>query len=229
MLAVISLIFWLLVIPFCIGLIPANFISAEKRSPGFVLLSGYFGMWAIFELAAVPAVLWVEYNNFKVASSVFTVLTLLGAAAGVWLLYGNKKSGRQGLIWGNARMPDFQGVTSNLKAKKDENVRNVDRSRVRAAVIAKRFLTGAGVEWLLFFALLGFQLYKAAAFTSFDGDDAYYVVESLIAQEAGVMYRILPLTGGSTGLDVRHAMAVFPLGVAFRCGRGCTPRLCPMW
>lgn len=215
MLAVISLIFWLLVIPFCIGLIPANFISAEKRSPGFVLLSGYFGMWAIFELAAVPAVLWVEYNNFKVASSVFTVLTLLGAAAGVWLLYGNKKSGRQGLIWGNARMPDFQGVTSNLKAKKDENVRNVDRSRVRAAVIAKRFLTGAGVEWLLFFALLGFQLYKAAAFTSFDGDDAYYVVESLIAQEAGVMYRILPLTGGSTGLDVRHAMAVFPMWVAF--------------
>lgn len=29
------------------------------------------------------------------------------------------------------------------------------------------------------------------------------------------MYRILPLTGGSTGLDVRHAMAVFPMWVAF--------------
>ena len=100
MLAVISLIFWLLVIPFCIGLIPANFISAEKRSPGFVLLSGYFGMWAIFELAAVPAVLWVEYDNFKAASSVFTVLTLLCAAAGVWLLYRNGKAGKPGLLAG---------------------------------------------------------------------------------------------------------------------------------
>lgn len=195
MLAVIGLIFWLLVIPFCIGLIPANFISAEKRSPGFVLLSGYFGMWALFELAAVPAVLWVEYDNFKVAFAVFTVLTLLSAAAGVWLLYQNGKAGKPGLLTGK------RGVS--------------ERSGVRAAVIAKRFLTGTGIEWLLFFVLLGFQLYKAVAFASFDGDDAYYVVESLIAQEAGVMYRILPLTGGSTGLDVRHAMAVFPMWVAF--------------
>lgn len=215
MLAVIGLIFWLLVIPFCIGLIPANFISAEKRSPGFVLLSGYFGMWALFELAAVPAVLWVEYDNFKVASAVFTALTLLSAAAGVWLLYQNGKAGKPGLVWGSAGMLDFHGRTSNLKVKNDASVINADCPEVRAAVMAKRFLTGTGIEWLLFFVLLGFQLYKAVAFASFDGDDAYYVVESLIAQEAGVMYRILPLTGGSTGLDVRHAMAVFPMWVAF--------------
>ena len=179
MLPVISFIFWLLIIPFCIGLIPANFIPAEKRSPGFVLLSGYFGMWALFEIAAVPAVLWVEYNNFKAASAVFTVLTLFCAAAGILLLC------RNGIIVGWKPCP------------------------------VKSLLTEAGIMWLIFFLLLGFQLYRAAAFASFDGDDAYYVVESLIAQEAGVMYRILPLTGGSTGLDVRHVMAVFPMWVAF--------------
>ena len=179
MLPVISFIFWLLIIPFCIGLIPANFIPAEKRSPGFVLLSGYFGMWALFEIAAVPAVLWVEYNNFKAASAVFTVLTLFCAAAGILLLC------RNGIIVGWKPFP------------------------------VKSLLTEAGIMWLIFFLLLGFQLYRAAAFASFDGDDAYYVVESLIAQEAGVMYRILPLTGGSTGLDVRHAMAVFPMWVAY--------------
>lgn len=193
MTAIISLLFWLLVVPFCIGLIPANFISADKRSPGFVLLSGYFGMWALFEISAVPAVLWVEYNNFKAASAVFTAFTLLGAAAGVWLLYRNGKAGRPGLL---------VGKWAECGRRRKENG-------------AKRFFRGTGVEWLLFFVLLGFQLYKAVAFTSFDGDDAYYVVESLIAQEAGVMYRILPLTGGSTGLDVRHAMAVFPMWVAF--------------
>lgn len=179
MLPVISFIFWLLIIPFCIGLIPANFIPAEKRSLGFVLLSGYFGMWALFEIAAVPAVLWVEYNNFKAASAVFTVLTLFCAAAGILLLC------RNGIIVGWKPFP------------------------------VKSLLTEAGIMWLIFFLLLGFQLYRAAAFASFDGDDAYYVVESLIAQEAGVMYRILPLTGGSTGLDVRHVMAVFPMWVAF--------------
>lgn len=227
MLPVISFIFWLLIIPFCIGLIPANFIPAEKRSPGFVLLSGYFGMWAIFELAAVPAVLWVEYDNFKAASSVFTVLTLLCAAAGVWLLYRNGKAGKPGLLAGkwadggrqkNAAEGMGRGdgtAARNVADKKSDKSVNSGDSRARLVVMAKKFLTGPGIEWLLFFVLLVFQLYRAVAFTSFDGDDAYYVVESLIAQEAGVMYRILPLTGGSTGLDVRHAMAVFPMWVAF--------------
>lgn len=197
MTAFIGLLFWLVVIPFCIGLIPANFISVEKRSPGFVLLSGYFGMWALFEISAVPAVLWVEYSNFKAASAVFTALTLFCAAAGIVLLYRNGKAGKPGLVVGNAGARGFGGTRAGLKS------------------VVKKLLTGTGIEWLLFFILLGFQLYKAVAFSSFDGDDAYYVVESLIAQEAGVMYRILPLTGGSTGLDVRHAMAVFPMWVAF--------------
>lgn len=229
MLAVISLLFWLLVIPFCIGLIPANFIPAEKRSPGFVLLSGYFGMWALFEIAAVPAVLWVEYDNFKIASAVFTVFTLLSAASGVVLLYRNGKAGAPGLmlgtrgISGRRRMEGFGNSTRCKKGaeerdaaeeKSDANVR-ISGLGTRVTAVAKRLLAGTGVGWLLFFVLLGFQLYKAVAFTSFDGDDAYYVVESLLAQEAGVMYRILPLTGGSTGLDVRHAMAVFPMWVAY--------------
>ena len=218
MTAIISLLFWLVVVPFCIGLIPANFISAEKRSPGFALLSGYFGMLAIFELAAVPAVLWVEYDNFKVASAVFAVLTLLSAAAGVVLLYRNAKAGKPGLVAGKL-WKDSQGQkmsgTNGAGNKNDIGVRNSGDRKMRAAAALKRLLTGTGVEWLIFFILLGFQLYKAVAFSSFDGDDAYYVVESLIAQEAGVMYRILPLTGGSTGLDVRHAMAVFPMWVAF--------------
>ena len=218
MLAVISLVFWLLVIPLCIGMIPANFISAEKRSPGFALLSGYFGMWALFALSAVPAVLWVEYDNFRVASAVFTVLTLLCAAAGVWLLYRNGKAGKPGLVAGKQRKGAGrrkEGGVHGRGGKNDESVMFQGGAGARLKAVAKRLFTGADIAWLLFFLLLGFQLYKAVAFTSFDGDDAYYVVESLIAQEAGVMYRILPLTGGSTGLDVRHAMAVFPMWVAF--------------
>ncbi len=180
----ISFLFWLGVIPFCIGLIPANFISSEKRNPGVVLLAGYFGMWALFEIAAVPAVLWVKYDNFRAASAAFTVLALLLAAAGLWLMYRNYRAGRPGLVCGQA---DF----------------------------LKRLSAAEWAEWLLFFLLLGFQMYKAAAFASFDGDDAYYVVESLIAQESDVMYRILPYTGRPTDLDVRHALAVFPMWVAF--------------
>ena len=182
MAAVISFIFWLLVIPFCIGLIPSNFISAEKRSPGFVLLSGYFGMWALFEISAVPAVLWVEYNNFKVASGVFTVLTLACAAAGTVLLYRNMKAGKPGLIMGNRRTGSLWRKNS-ADDESDTNVRIENRAGTHIKTIAKDLLTGTGVEWLLFFILLGFQLYRAVAFTSFDGDDAYYVVESLMSRK----------------------------------------------
>ncbi len=205
MLSVVSLVFWLAVIPFCIGLIPAAFISSEKRSLGFVLLAGYFGMWALFELAAVPAVLWVEYRNFRVASAVFTVLSLFGAAVGICLLYRNARAGKPGLIAGSGL---WRGA-----GKKNDTIVTMDGGlKARVAALTKRLPAGESAFWILFFVLLGFQLYKAVAFASFDGDDAYYVVESLIAQEADVMYRILPLTGGSTGLDVRTRWRSFPCG-----------------
>lgn len=183
MLHILSLLFWLVIIPFCIGLIPANFISAGRRNPGFTLLAGYFVMWAIFEVAAIPAVIFVRYNNFRTASVCFMALGILSAAAGLWLAF------RQWRAAGHIKEMPLQ--------------------HIRQMSWTERVL------WLLFLALLGFQLYKAAAFTSFDGDDAYYVVESLIAQQADVMYRILPYTGRPTDLDVRHALAVFPMWVAF--------------
>lgn len=185
MTSIISLLFWLVIIPFCIGLIPANFIASDKRSPGFTMLAGYFVMWALYGLVTIPAVLWVEYHNFRTASVWFTVGAVLCAIGGVLLWYRNYRKGGPGLVTGSGGF------------------------RIRAMSWEER------IEWLLFLGVLGFQLYQAAACTSFDGDDAYYVTESLLAQEAGVMYRILPYKGGSTGLDVRHALAVFPMWIAF--------------
>ena len=63
----------------------------------------------------------------------------------------------------------------------------------------------------------------------FDGDDSYYVVQSVLADQTGVLNRIRPYTGLSTGLDVRHAFASLPLWEAYvarplwrtRCCRWC--------
>ncbi len=181
MVQLIGLLLWLVIIPVGIGLIPVHFLAADKRKPGIVLLAGYFGMWAVFEVVTIPAVIFVKYNNFKVASGCFMALAILCAAAGIWLACRDRKE------W-----------------------------KLTSPVLLVRELSWAErVEWLLFFILLFFQLYKAAAYTSFDGDDAYYVVESLIAQQADVMYKILPYTGRPTDLDVRHVLAVFPMWVAF--------------
>ena len=198
MLSVISLIFWLLIIPFCIGMIPANFISPYKRNPGVVILAGYFCMWAVFEVVTIPAVLFVKYHNFSVASDCFTVISILCAIAGLLVWYRNTKNDRPGLVFGADRNTNGRSVTNG-----------------KGILLFRNMTWPERIEWLLFAALIGFQLYKAVAYASFDGDDAYYVVESLLAQQADVMYRILPYTGRPTDLDVRHVLAVFPMWVAF--------------
>ena len=70
-------------------------------------------------------------------------------------------------------------------------------------------------QWIIVLLLIGFQLFMAVSHSFFDGDDAYYVVQSVIADESDSLYRILPYTGRSTDLDLRHAMAVFPLWIAY--------------
>lgn len=75
--------------------------------------------------------------------------------------------------------------------------------------------------WFVFACIVLFQMYMAVTNLFFDGDDAYYVVESLLAQQAGVMNTILPYTGMSTTLDIRHALSVITMWEAFiaeRCG-----------
>jgi hypothetical protein len=208
MVAIVSLLFWLVVIPFCIGMIPVNFISPSKRNPGLVILAGYFCMWAVFEVVTIPAVLFVKYDNFQVASNCFTVASLLCAVVGVVLWQRNMR----GRLFGDGRtsLPDKAVVTEPTRVSEFTQNRKAGLTS-----IIKRASLWEHIEWLIFFALVGFQLYKAVFYTSFDGDDAYYVVESLIAQQADVMYRILPYTGGTTSLDVRHALAVFPMWIAF--------------
>lgn len=71
------------------------------------------------------------------------------------------------------------------------------------------------VLWAVFALLLVFQLVQAVRMTYGDGDDAYYVAVSTLAEESNQMYLKLPYTGGTTGLDARHGLAPFPIWIAF--------------
>ncbi len=63
--------------------------------------------------------------------------------------------------------------------------------------------------------LLLIQLVCAVVMTYGDGDDAYYVAVSTIANESNTMYMINPYSYGATGLDIRHGLAPFPIWIAF--------------
>ena len=70
-------------------------------------------------------------------------------------------------------------------------------------------------SWVIFLGLLLFQLYQAVALAYADGDDAYYVAMSGMAENSGRMYEKIPYTGWPSELDVRHGMAPFPIWIAY--------------
>lgn len=73
----------------------------------------------------------------------------------------------------------------------------------------------AKVFWFVVFLLISFQLYMSVAYQYTDGDDAYYVANSVVTEASDLMYRIIPETGKMTDLDIRRAPTSFSIFIAF--------------
>ena len=69
--------------------------------------------------------------------------------------------------------------------------------------------------WLALFLLLGLQAYYFVSHQHLDGDDSFYVAQSLIADKTGDLYLRDPNTGYVGALDGRHAMAALPVFIAW--------------
>ena len=178
-----GLILWLLIVPFCMGLLPLPLLGKKDRTPGVALIAGYILLFTLLELVGIPVVLVVVYNGFTAFKWWFTPVLFLCAAIGVFFTLKAKKSG---LAW------NFGGLTGWKAISLEEKL-----------------------VLVLFLLLVGFQMYMAFTRASFDGDDAYYGVQAVVAQQIDTLYRINPYTGRSAPLDVRHALALFPIWEAF--------------
>lgn len=178
-----SLVVWLLLVPFCLGLVPVYFMSERDRTPGTALVAGYLVTFALFELVGIPVELTLVYHSFTALSRWFEAACLLLSALGAGLTVRRSRKGQEtALLLENG----WKSIGPEEK-----------------------------IGYLIFLALLGFQMYMAFTRASFDGDDAYYVVQGGIAQQMDSLYRINPYTGRSAPLDVRHAMALMPIWQAF--------------
>lgn len=180
---IISLIFWLIVIPFGLGLLPAILLPEKERSVGTIFLSGYLFWFALFELVGIPVVIFKVYHGYSLLVVLFAAISIALALAGVSYTLIRKKKGYAISLPGKA---DWKSISIEDK-----------------------------LFWLLFVLIVGFQLYMSFTRASFDGDDSYYVVQGVIAQQTDTLYRINPNTGRSAPLDVRHALALIPIWEAF--------------
>lgn len=207
-LQILVLILWLLVLPVCMGLLFLPFIKRRRGAgavlsvmPGFALeqseappyvmesfavalVSGYILEFALVELIGIPMVIYVVYNGFSTFMKVLVPVLILLAILGLCVAFCcKKKEKRQAFYAVGGRFDSFFGEIS-LEGK---------------------------LLWILFLAMVLFQMYMSFTRASFDGDDAYYGVQALIAQQVDTLYRVNPYTGRSAPLDVRHALALFPV------------------
>ena len=178
------LFIWMVVVPVLAGSLPCSLLPKQKRTPGVLILTGYLLTFSVFEVLALPILLFTYGGNFRLLCVLFSVVMVILVIIGVV-----RCGGPSGVVTVN-------GLSGS----------DTDRQKSRIIVC---------VLWLIFAGILVFQLYMAFTHLTFDGDDAYYVASSVITDETGTMYRILPYTGGSTKLDVRHALALFPMWIAY--------------
>lgn len=182
--AIVKLLYWLLLLPFLLGIFPLCGMPKEKRTPGVQYLSGFFVMLAVFQLFAVPLVLReADISVLMLLNLVVTSLLAVGAIV-VLVQRLRKKTWSVSLLHG------------------------VDKGMSRSTLVF------TFCYWCIFLCILAFQLYMAVTRASFDGDDAYYVAQSVMADQNGSMYEVDPYTGAAARFDARHATATVTMWIA---------------
>ena len=185
---------WAGVIPVLMGLLPTSFLARQRRRTHIIIITGYLCAFSLFELLGVPILFFMK-GDFRLLVRLYSILAPLTAFAGII------RCARVG----GCRLPAIVEVLG---------ARWMD-SETMQLIRAKRSSAGqALLFWGIFGVLFGFQLYMAYTRASYDGDDAYYVAQSLISWQTDTMYRWDPYTGVSTELDGRHAMAMIPMWIA---------------
>ena len=197
-----SLILWMLIVPFCVGLL-ANFIlPRSRRTIGITFILGYLVYMGVFEIVAIACMTRITYSAFTYCCRIFIVCALILAVAGVVRSVLKLKNGEKNYL-------------TLFPGEAHADVYDLMSPRSNPGFYKMDYPKESMIYWGVFFVILAFQMVMAVVMASFDGDDAFYVVESLLAQQADVMNTILPYTGTSTYLDIRHALAVITMWIAF--------------
>ena len=197
-----ALLLWLLIMPFCVGLLVNFILPRSRRTVGITFILGYLVYMGVFEVVAIGCMLGATFSAFTYCRRIFiaimVILAILGIVRSLLKLSHGEKNYLT-LFPGEAHADVFD----LMSPRSDPGFYKLDYSEESI------------IYWGIFFAIMVFQMVMSVVMASFDGDDAYYVVESLLAQQADVMNTILPYTGTSTSLDIRHALAVITMWIAF--------------
>lgn len=183
------LILWLFLIPLAVGMIPTIFVDKRQQNIGFMWTMGHILLWAVFQVICVGFIMTEGYTIYLVVEKHFPyVVSVFGIVSAGLALMGV-------ILW-------------SLYCKKQK--RRLYLHPIRWTKNKQECLF-----WGIFLLLLLIQLVNSVTMRYADGDDAYYVAVSTITESNNTMYKIQPYSVGSTGLNIRHSLAPFPIWIAF--------------
>ncbi|RKM59507.1 hypothetical protein D6856_09820 [Butyrivibrio sp. XB500-5] len=193
--SVVRLIFWMLAVPFFIGQLFNFILPSDKkhRTFGITYLLGLLIYFAVFEVISIPCMVLIKYSAFKYCIWIYGVISVVLALLGACKYFGFLFTGKD------------DSADRDIKTSLDYV------SDLKSMKIDTKIYFG------IFIALVLLQMVMTLVYAPFDGDDAYYVVQSLQAQQLDVMNTVNPYLGRSNLLshEYRHALAVITMWIAF--------------
>lgn len=192
------------------GLAVVSLFKTENRSLGLILPAGYLLMLLSFEIVTLPILLAIDFDNFNYVVRIYTpvMILLAGVGSGIALKCAGGVSGLKEYFG------SMLGIYRLHKDSKNDSLNGQNAPTGKFSFLTYGKYDGI-IVWIIAAAVLVYILVMTQTRVIFDGDDAYYVVQSLIAQQNKSMYVTLPYTGGASPLDMRHAMAVFTMWISY--------------
>lgn len=184
--SILIILLWLFLVPFGTGLFVATLLGNRKNIWMKSYLFGFVVCLAIFQIVILTNMFTV--NNFYQVCTVFSYISVVVTVVGT--------------------------VVSAIILKRKKTVSALDGSETTMGLSRNKKIETV-VLWIIFGAIVLFQLIQTIRLTYPDGDDAYYVGTASFGVNIPQMYSRIPYTGATTEFDTRHCLAPFPYFIAF--------------
>ena len=202
------LFLWLAVVPFLAGFFITAFFPVKMKTIGAAWITGLLAGFVLFEPVALFCMLTITFESFLVCTRVYGCGMLILSVPGIILIVKRLSAARSTRGMRGVMLALFPGYG-------EETLSDLMHPRRDAVRFDRRFGVSESIYFAVFLLLFLIQSVMAVRYAFFDGDDAYYVVVSVLADQTDTMNTILPYTGYSTALDFRHALATWTLWTAF--------------
>lgn len=163
-----------------------------------IYVYGWILMFALFEVLCVPyAVLQKHFSSF---ARVYEICVFLMAVISVLLFC---------LLIRRQKTKLCEASEEKKQEQEEKKVRGKNREQKKTKSLWRTVL------WIFVIVLVAAQMLYLFFYNHMDGDDSYYIAESVLTDYYDTMFQRDAYTGMPMGLDDRHALSANPIFITW--------------